>query len=331
MDYMQSVKDKVRSTKANKIIVLPEAFDERMVIAANKIQKENLAKVILLGTEDVIKPLADKNDIDYKSLNVVDHLKSSNFDSYADEYFKLREKKGMTKDEAKKVMENPLYYSVMMVRKGEVDGCVAGANNTTGEVIRASLHIVGTKKGIKTLSSCFIMELADNEIVDDKLIIFSDCAVVPDPNVEQLSDIAISAAESCQSFLGKDPKVAMLSFSTKGSAQHDDAQKVIDAAKLANEKAPHFDIDGEIQFDAALLPSIGKKKAPNSKVAGNANVFVFPDLGAGNIGYKILERLGKAKAIGPVFQGLAMPINDLSRGCSADDIVNTVTFTLLQS
>jgi len=330
MDFMDSVKEKVRQLDKKKIIVLPEAWDERMIIAANKLQNEKIADVILLGTEEMIKPLALKNDIDYSKLKVVDHLKSPNFDAYVDEYFKLREKKGITRDEAKKVIENPLYYGVMMVRKGEVDGCVAGANNTTGEVIRASLHIVGTKKGIKTLSSCFIMELADDEFVNDKLVIFSDCAVVPNPDPEQLSDIAISAAESCQSFLGKSPKVAMLSFSTMGSAASDDTEKVVAAVKIAKEKRSDLAIDGEMQFDAALIPKIGQKKAPNSKVAGQANVFVFPDLDAGNIGYKILERLGKAKAIGPIFQGLGMPINDLSRGCSADDIVNTATFTCLQ-
>jgi phosphate acetyltransferase len=264
-------------------------------------------------------------------VNIVDHINDKRFEPFADEFVEIRKAKGMTKDQAVEAMKNPLFFGAMLVRKGEVDGMVAGSINTTGDVIRSGLQVVGLAEGVGIVSGCFIMVTTANKYMDEKIVIFADSAVVPNPDAEQLADIAIVSAKTYKSLIGVEPKVAMLSFSTKGSADHPLLDKVLKATEIAKEKAPDLPLDGELQGDAALVPEIAKKKAPGSPVVGDANVLVFPDLNAGNIAYKLVQRLGGADAFGPVVQGFSKPINDLSRGCSAEDIVIMGAVTALQT
>ncbi|NIN01103.1 MAG: phosphate acetyltransferase [candidate division Zixibacteria bacterium] len=326
MNVIQEIKKKAKAKK--KRVVLPEGTEERMILATKKIVAEGLAEVTLLGDEDRIKKLARSNRLDLTGVRVVAPAKSSKFDEYAGEYHQLRKHKGITPDQARNVLTNPLFHGAMMVRKGEVDGFVAGSVNTTGEVLRAGIQIIQMAPGISSVSSSFVMVVPEFQGVKDKIFVFADCAVIPDPDPSQLASIAISSAKTMQDLIGQEPKVAMLSFSTKGSAEHELVDKVREATKIAKELKPDLKIDGELQADSAILPGVAQKKCPDSPIGGYANVLIFPDLNSGNIVYKLVQRLAKAEAIGPIIQGLAKPANDLSRGCSVDDIVNVVAIAM---
>jgi phosphate acetyltransferase len=320
MNIVTSIQDKARKLKGR--IVLPEGAEERTVQAARKLMSEGICTPVLLGDEGEIQGVCRAHKINFERLEIVNPVKDSMFDFYADDYYRLRQEKGMSAEEAKKIMKNTLYFGAMMVRHGRADGSVAGALSTTGDVLRAAIQIIGLTKGIDIVSSCFLMVLPEYQGERNKLFIFADCAVLPDPNSEQLASVAISSAETMRKLGGQEPRVAMLSFSTKGSAKHERIDKVLKALEIIKRKAPDLQVDGELQLDAAVAPSVAKRKAPDSKVAGIANVLIFPDLDSGNIGYKLTQRFANAEAIGPVIQGLAKPANDLSRGCSVDDIVN---------
>ncbi|OQY40014.1 MAG: phosphate acetyltransferase [Candidatus Cloacimonetes bacterium 4572_65] len=328
MDIVNQFKSKAKAIAGS--IVLPEATDERTLQATETILKEGMAKVVLVGDITTISELAKEKGYDITGANIIDPNEFKDIDKYTEFFFKKREKKGITMEQAAEVVRTPLFFGALLVKFGEVNGMVAGAQNTTGAVLRAALQVVGVKPGLKTVSSSFIMVTPDF-LGEDKIFLFGDCAVVPNPTAEQLADIAISTAGTRKSLIGDEPKVALLSFSTKGSAEHELVDKVRAALKIVQDKNVDFQIDGEMQADAAIIPAIGSKKAPGSNVAGEANVLIFPDLQAGNIGYKLVQRFAKAEAIGPVIQGLAAPICDLSRGCSAEDIVNTSALVLLMS
>lgn len=317
-----------KNAKTNpKRIVLPESYDIRTLQAANYLAKEGICKPILLGNPGEIQVLASENSIELNaSVELHDFKQSQHQPEYSNFLFEKRKNKGLSADAAKNMLQNELYYAASMVKLGQADGCVAGAVNTTGDVLRAAIHIIGLKPGSNVVSSIFLMSMPDGRVFT-----FGDCAVVPYPDASQLASIAVDSAQSHFKITGAEPAVAMLSFSTKGSAKHERADLVVEATSIAKTLIPALKIDGELQFDAALLPSIGQRKAPGSPVAGSANVFIFPNLDAGNIAYKITERLGNAVATGPIIQGLDAPMNDLSRGCSWEDIVNTCAVTSLQA
>lgn len=322
-------KIKVRAKASRKTIVLPEGEDERVLKAAEKIKKENIAKVILLGNK--VKLLNLAKDVDLTDVEIIDPETSPKLETYASLLYELRKHKGMTMEKAKELAKNPVWYGTLMVKSKDVDGMVAGAATSTGDVFRPAFQVVKTAPGIGVVSSAFMMIVPDCEYGANGNMLFADCAINPNPDAKQLSEIAICTAKTWESLMDEEPKVAMLSFSTKGSAQNEMVDKVAEATRLLKEQAPELLADGELQADAALVPSIGKSKAPGSKIAGQANILVFPDLNAGNIGYKLVQRLAKAEAVGPISQGLAAPINDLSRGCSVEDIVNVVAITALQA
>jgi len=316
---------KNEASKRRKTIVLPESHDERVIFAAEKLTSEKIASVILLGDEGKVREDAKKAGCNLSGIRIIDHVKSDKFSDLANIYYNLRKKKGITIEEARETLKRDLFYGAMLVREGMADGFVAGSTASTGDVLRAAIQCVGMPEGISIVSSFFLM------VFPDKVYGFSDCAVVPDPDASQLADIAVTTADNYRTLTGEEPHVAMLSFSTKGSASHPLIDKVIEATKLAKAKCPDLKIDGEMQFDAAIVDSIGRKKSPGSDVAGRANVLIFPDLNAGNIGYKIAQRLGNAEAVGPVVQGLKKPLFDLSRGCSVEDIVNTSAIAALMA
>jgi phosphate acetyltransferase len=330
MELLEQIKMNAR--RYDKRIVLPEGTEERTLKAADVIIAENIARLTLLGDPAQIHSMADgfglKNIDNAKIINPLDHSKK---ESYTDLLVELRRSKGLTREEASKLVEDPLYLGVMMIKSGDADGEVAGARNTTGDVLRPALQIVKTAPGISVVSGAFIMILKDKEFGSDGVIVFADGAVHPDPTDQELAEIAVATARTMRDIVGADPKVALLSFSTMGSAKHPMVDKVVNATRMAREMAPEFMFEGELQADAALIEAIGQKKAPGSKIAGKANVLVFPNLECGNIAYKLVERLAHAQAIGPVLQGMAAPINDLSRGCSVSDIINVVAITANQA
>ncbi|TRX65901.1 phosphate acetyltransferase [uncultured Carboxylicivirga sp.] len=330
MEFIEQLKQKASESK--KRIVLPEGLEERTLRAANTILAEGFADVILIGNPEKISELAVSYSLDSISkATVVDPDNHDKMDAYADMMVEIRKKKGLTKEEALKLIKNPLYLSVMMIKAGDADGEVAGADNATGDVLRPAFQYVKTAPGISVVSGAFIMILKDKEFGEDGMMVFADCAVHPNPTAEELAEIAVATGRTTKAIAGIEPKIAMLSFSTKGSAKHEMVDKVATATKLAQEMAPDLKIEGELQSDAAIIPEIGQKKAPGSDIAGQANVLVFPTLETGNIAYKLVQRMAHAEAIGPVLQGMAAPINDLSRGCSVSDIVNLVAITANQA
>ena len=329
MSFIEDVKKKA---KANlKTIVLPEAEDKRTLEAAQQIKKEGFAKLILLGNKETVEKDAQNYGLDLSGIEVVDPKTSPALNDYVTCLAELRKSKGMTEEEARKLLtESNTYFAVMMVKKGDADGLVSGACHSTADTLRPSLQILKTKPGTKLVSAFFVMVVPDCSYGENGTFVFSDCGLNQNPTAEELAAIAESSAESFRFLVGKEPKVAMLSYSTMGSAKHDDVTKVQEATRIAKENNPDLLLDGELQLDAALVESVASLKAPNSKVAGNANTLIFPNLDAGNIGYKLVQRLAKAEAYGPMTQGIARPVNDLSRGCSAEDIVGVVAITAVQ-
>lgn len=314
-------------------IVLPEGTEPRTLTAANRIIADGIAKIILIGDPEEIYHMANDMNLDHiKEAEIVNPADESVIDRYAPLLFELRKTKGITEEEARLTTANPLYLGCLMVKAGDADGQVAGAMNTTGNVLRAAFQVIKTQPGISVVSGAFIMLLPEGlNYGTDGILIFADCAVVPDPTAAELAQIAVATAQTARDIAGIEPRVAILSFSTKGSARHDRVSKVIEAARIAHEMDPDLILDGELQSDAAIVPSVCNKKAPNSPLSGRANVLVFPSLEVGNISYKLVQRLGNVEAVGPVLQGLAAPVNDLSRGCYPEDIYKTIIMTCNQA
>ena len=329
MSFIDEIKEKAK--KDIKTIVLPESTDVRVLEAASKIKNEKFANVVLVGNEDDINKLANENNIDVSDIKIVDPLKSDNFDKYVNDFYELRKEKGMTLEKANEVIKDYVFYGMMMVKEGEADGLVSGASHSTSDTLRPALQILKTAPNTKLVSAFFLMVVPNCEYGENGIFIFSDSGLNENPDSEALSEIAISSSKSFKQLVGKEPKVAMLSYSTYGSAHSELTEKVINATNLVKEKMPDLLVDGELQLDAAIIPEIAKSKAPASNVAGQANTLIFPDLNAGNIGYKLVQRLAKAEAYGPLCQGIAKPVNDLSRGCSSDDIVGVVAITCVQA
>jgi phosphate acetyltransferase len=313
-------------------IVLPEGTELRTLKAADIVLKEKAAKLTLLGNKEEILKLAAENELEnIQFAAIVDPELDDKAIEYAELLYSLRKEKGLSLEDAKKLVKDPLYYGCLMIKNGDADGELAGARNTTGNVLRPAFQIIKTVPGIKVVSGAILMFTPATQYGENGLLVFADCAVNPNPTADELAQIAVATAQTTRSVAGFEPRVAMLSFSSKGSAKHELADKVIEATRIAKEMAPDVMIDGELQADAALVPSVGQSKAPGSPVAGKANVFVFPDLQSGNIGYKMVERFSGAQAIGPILQGIAAPVNDLSRGCSVEDIVRMITITANQA
>jgi len=329
---MELMKKLWQSAKADKKrIVLPEGDEERTLKAAEKIKELGLAYPVLVGNIDEIKGKAENLGVNVEGIEIIDPNNSEKLEAYVNEFYELRKNKGITLEKADQIVRDPLYFGTMMVKLDDADGMVSGAVHTTGDLLRPGLQIVKTAPGVSVVSSFFVMMVPNSSYGEEGMLLFSDCAVNPNPTAEQLAAIAISTADTAKNLCGIEPRVAMLSFSTMGSAGGELVEKVRKATEIAKELRPDLLIDGELQLDAAIVESVAAQKAPNSKVAGKANVLIFPDLQSGNIGYKLVQRFANADAIGPMCQGFAKPINDLSRGCSADDIVNVVALTAVQA
>ena len=329
MSMIEQVWEKAR--RSRKTIVLPEGEESRTIQAAAKVRDEGIANPILLGDPEVIRSAAAQTGTDLQGIELVNPSDSPRKGAYAEALYELRRAKGLSREDADALTADPMYYGMLMVKLGEADGLVSGAVHSTGDMLRPALQIIRTKPGIHIVSSSFLMNCPNRSLGQDGLLVYADCVVVPNPNAEELAQIAVSAAETARVLCGiEEPRVALLSFSTKGSAKHEMVDKVRRAVEIAHEMAPDLLLDGEMQLDAALVPEVGMLKAPGSPVAGQANVLIFPDLQAGNIGYKITQRIGGAECFA-VLQGLAKPCNDLSRGCSVQDIVNTIALTAVQA
>ncbi len=329
MSFISEIKEKAKSNI--KTIVLPEANDIRVLAATQKILSEGFANIILVGKQDEINDLTQKNNINISGAIIVNPTESEYYNKYVEDFYELRKHKGITIDSAKELMKDNVYFGMMMVKNGNADGLVSGAAHSTADTLRPALQILKTAPGTKLVSAFFLMIVPDCNYGENGTFVFSDCGLNPNPTADELSEIAISSANSFKSLVGKDPNVAMLSYSTYGSAKSDSTEKVIEATKLTKEKAPELNVDGEMQLDAAIIKKIAESKAPGSTVAGKANTLIFPNLDAGNIGYKLVQRLARAEAYGPLCQGIAKPVNDLSRGCSSDDIVGVVAITCVQA
>lgn len=332
MNFIDKIKNQAK--KNIKTIVLPESEDIRVLKGSQIVIEEGFAKIILLGDESKITEEAKKNNIELEGVEIINPINFTKLDLYIETLYELRKQKGMTKEEAKILLtENSRYFASMMVKLGDADGFVSGASHATADTLKPALQIIKGKPGIKTVSAFFIMSLPTNEFGEDGVFIFADCGMNENPNEEQLADIAIESSKSFIELVNPEgiPKIAMLSYSTKGSAHSELTEKVINATKLIHEKEPNLLVDGELQLDAAIVPEVASSKAPNSPIKGNSNILIFPDLNAGNIGYKLVQRLAHAKAFGPLCQGLDKPVNDLSRGCSAEDIAGVVAITCIQA
>lgn len=330
MELLDRIKENAK--KQNKRIVLPEGYEERTIKAADIVIGEKIAQIILIGDPEEIKSHAEKLGLrNISKATVVNPKSHAKKDHYIDMMVEIRKSKGMTREEASRLIEDPLYLGVLMIKNGDADGEVSGADHATGDVLRPALQYVKTAPGISVVSGAFIMILPDKTFGEDGILVFADGAVSPNPTEQQLAEIAIASAHTARAIGGFEPRIAMLSFSTKGSAKNEMVDKVISATRIAHEMDPELQLDGELQADAALVASVGKSKAPGSKIAGTANVLIFPDLNAGNIAYKLVQRLAHAEAIGPILQGMAAPINDLSRGCSVNDIVSMIAIASNQA
>jgi phosphate acetyltransferase len=330
---MNLIQDIVARAQADrKRIVLPEGNEERTLRAADRLVADKVADIILIGNPQEINTLAQQYQLsNIGGATIIDPLDNPKKGEYANLLYELRKSKGMTLEQAEKLAEDPLYLGCLIIKNGDADGEIAGARNTTGDVLRPALQIIKTLPGISVVSGAFLMFVNDHSYGEDGILVFADCAVMPNPTAKELAEIAVVTAKTTRALVGVEPRVAMLSFSTKGSAKHELIDKVTEATRIAREMAPDLQIDGELQADAAIVPSVGKSKAPGSNVAGRANVLVFPNLECGNICYKLVQRLGNAEAVGPVLQGMAAPVNDLSRGCSVDDIYKMVAICANQA
>ena len=329
MSFIENIKMRAKSNI--KTIVLPEAADIRTLEAASIVLKEEFAKIILIGNKEEILNKANENKLNIEKAIIVDPKKSEKYEEYVNLFYELRKAKGMTIEKARELILDSVYYGMMMVKSGDADGLVSGAIHSTSDTLRPALQILKTAPNTKLVSAFFVMVVPNCEFGNNGVFVFGDCGLNENPDSEALSEIAISSAKSYKQLIGEEAKVAMLSYSTYGSAKSESTEKVIEATRLVKEKAPEIAVDGELQLDAAIVPEVGKSKAPDSKIAGKANTLIFPDLNAGNIGYKLTQRLAKAEAYGPLCQGIAKPVNDLSRGCSSQDIVGVVAITAVQA
>ena len=327
MNFLERISDRARADK--KTIVLPESEDIRVIRAAAMVQEKDIANIVLVGDPEKVARLAEGLDI--SKCKVVNPLESPDYDRYAEAFYELRKAKGVDMDKAKAMMKDYVYFATMMVKMGDADGMVSGAAHSTADTVRPSLQILKTRPGTKMASAFFVMVVPNCQYGADGIFVFSDCGVVENPDAAGLADIAIESASSFKKLVEREPVVSMLSYSTKGSAHSELTEKVVEATRIAKEKAPELMLDGELQADASIIPSVGASKAPGSDVAGKANVLIFPDLNAGNIGYKLVQRLAKAEAYGPILQGLAKPVNDLSRGCSVDELAGVICITAVQA
>ena len=329
MSFIDGLKDKAK--QSIKTIILTESEDKRVLEAAQKVKKQGFANIILIGNEEDANKLAKENNIDISGIPVINPETSDKFDEYANAFYELRKAKGMTEDKAREMLKDNMYFGTMMVKMGDADGLVSGACHSTANTLRPALQILKTAPGTKLVSAFFLMVVPDCKYGENGIFIFGDSGLVENPTADELSEIAISSSKSFEQLTGKESKVAMLSYSTYGSAHSELTEKVVEATKLLKEKMPNLICDGELQLDAAIIPEINASKAPGSPLKGEANTLIFPNLDAGNIGYKLVQRLAKAEAYGPLCQGIAKPVNDLSRGCNSDDIVGVVAITAVQA